>query len=32
MESNYMRLKYYLKELLGKEVDLVIKGAEENNK
>jgi len=24
---NYMRLKYYLKELLGKEVDLVIKGA-----
>ena len=25
--SNYMRLKYYLEELFGKEVDLVIKGA-----
>lgn len=24
---NYARLKYYLEELLGKEVDLVIKGA-----
>jgi len=24
---NYMRLKYYLKELLGREVDLVIKSA-----
>ena len=24
---NYMKLKYYLEELLGKEVDLVIKGA-----
>lgn len=24
---NYMRLKYYLEELLGKEVDLVVKKA-----
>ena len=24
---NYMRLKYYLEELLGKEVDIVMKGA-----
>ena len=24
---NYMRLKYYLEELLGREVDLVIKNA-----
>ena len=24
---NYMRLKYYLQELLGKEVDLVMRGA-----
>ena len=24
---NYMRLKYYLEEMLGREVDLIIKGA-----
>ncbi|MCU0286526.1 MAG: nucleotidyltransferase family protein [Acidobacteria bacterium] len=24
---NYMRLKYYLQELLGREVDLVLRGA-----
>ncbi len=24
---NYMRLKYYLEEMLGKEVDIVMKGA-----